>query len=365
MEGMVEIPREQFWRGKRVLITGHTGFKGSWLGLALARQGAHVAGVALPPSTEPNLFTLARVDKLVDSYSCDIRCAASLTGIVTSVCPDIVFHLAAQSLVRAGYRDPVDTVAVNVMGTTHLLEALRGINAVRVAVLVTTDKVYKNREWPYPYREDDLLGGHDPYSASKAAAELIAESFRLSYLAERGVAVATARAGNVIGGGDWSADRLIPDAVRAWSAGTPLHVRHPGSVRPWQHVLDPLYGYVCLAERLWEKPELAGSYNFGPQAQSAAAVRSVVENACASYGGGNVAYGQDDEGPHEAGLLTLDSSKARALLGFAPRWTLETAIERTMKWYRRQADGVDARRLCEEDIAQYLEDSGGRSRTNT
>lgn len=362
MEGLVRTPREQFWRGKRVLITGHTGFKGSWLAQVLARQGAHVAGVALPPVTEPNLFTLARVDNILDGYCCDIRSADALASVVKTIRPDIVFHLAAQSLVRAGYRHPIETVAINVMGTAHLLDALRGIDAVRVAVLITTDKVYKNREWPYPYREDDPLGGHDPYSASKAAAELVVESFRLSYLRERGVAVATARAGNVIGGGDWSEDRLVPDAVRAWSSGSPLYVRHPGSVRPWQHVLDPLHGYANLAEQLWDNPELAGSYNFGPQIQSAVTVRSVVEYARAAYGRGDVEYGHDD-GPHEAGTLALESSKARSVLGFVPRWPLETAIERTMKWYRRQAHGVDARQLCEEDVAYYEETFGGRSRT--
>ncbi|MCP9439971.1 MAG: CDP-glucose 4,6-dehydratase [Nitrospira sp.] len=357
MESVVELPCAEFWRDKRVLITGHTGFKGSWLVQWLTRLGACVAGVALPPATEPNLFTLARIDKLLDGYCCDIRSRDALTSIVKAVRPEIVFHLAAQSLVRVGYRMPAETIEINVMGTAHVLEALRAVEAVRVAVLATTDKVYRNLDRRQPYREDDPLGGDDPYSASKAAAELIVESYRRSFFDDRRVAIATARAGNVIGGGDWAEDRLIPDAVRAWSRGQSLRVRRPDAVRPWQHVLEPLCGYLRLAESLWKAPDLAGPYNFGPDVRSAVSVRTIVELARVAYGGGNVVsdvvMGDGCEGPPEAGAIVLESAKASRVLGVVPRWTLQTAVERTMGWYRRQAAGEDARRLCEEDFTSY------------
>jgi CDP-glucose 4,6-dehydratase len=355
MEGMVMGLYAPFWHAKRVLLTGHTGFKGSWLALWLARLGAYISGVSLPPGTHPNLFTLARVDKVIDGHYCDIRDGKSLASIVHTIQPDIVLHLAAQPLVRASYRAPVDTMSTNVMGTVNLLDAIRGVESVRVAVMVTTDKVYKNGEGSHPYCEGDPLGGDDPYSASKAASELAIESYRTSFFTGRGVAVASARAGNVMGGGDWSEDRLIPDAIRAWQAGKPLHVRRPQAVRPWQHVLDPLCGYLRLAETLWEKPELAGSYNFGPHTGEAVSVRDVVGLACLNYGGGEVVYGNGSDGPHEAKMLTLEIARARAVLGVVPKWSLATAVERTMRWYRRQADGSDASTLCEEDIAAYEE----------
>lgn len=353
METLVRQPESHFWRGKRVLVTGHTGFKGSWLSLWLARLGANIAGIALAPVTEPNLFTLARVDKAIDNYICDVRSRESLVSIVQGVRPEIIFHLAAQPLVRASYREPAETIAVNVMGTVHLCEAIREMDSVRVAVFITTDKVYTNREWPYPYREEDSLGGHDPYSASKAASEVVIDSYRRSFLVERGIAVATARAGNVIGGGDWSDDRLIPDAIRSWMNSRPLHVRSPEAVRPWQHVLEPLHGYICLAEALWNKPELAGAYNFGPSTHEAVTVREVIELARARYGHGDVVYGSDHEYLHEAGRLALEVSKARTVLGVTPRWSLATAIDRTMSWYRQLADGIEAGRLCEDDFTAY------------
>jgi CDP-glucose 4,6-dehydratase len=358
MEGVgIKLPASEFWHGKRVLVTGHTGFKGSWLTQWLARLGASVAGVALPPGTEPNLFTLAGIDKLLDGYFCDIRSRESLSGVLKAVQPVIVFHLAAQPLVRMGYRLPVETIETNVMGTTHLLEALRTVKSVRVVVLVTTDKVYRNGEHSRPFREDDPLGGDDPYSASKAATELIADCYRRSFFVEESVAIATARAGNVIGGGDWSADRLIPDAIRAWSKKQVLFVRHPDAVRPWQHVLEPLCGYLRLAELLWDKPALAGPYNFGPDRQSAVSVRSVVGLARAAYGEGDIVWGDGCEGPYEAPAIVLEPTKARSVLGVVSRWTIETAIERTMVWYRRQAAGENVRRLCEEDILLYEEQS--------
>ncbi|EKE68139.1 CDP-glucose 4,6-dehydratase [Oceanibaculum indicum] len=346
-------PALDFWREKRVLITGHTGFKGGWLALWLQRLGARVTGIALPPNTSPNLFELARIADGIDSHFCDIRDAEALSGMVRSARPDIVFHLAAQPLVRASYAQPLDTFSSNVMGTAHVLEALRGLETVKVAVMVTTDKVYRNHERLQPYREDEPLGGHDPYSASKAASEIVIASYRDAFLAEQRVAVSSARAGNVIGGGDWSMDRLIPDAVRAWQAGTVLDIRRPNAVRPWQHVLEPLAGYMSLARQSWDRPNLAGAYNFGPDSAGVASVRDVVELARAAYGVGAVRYGDGQEGPHEAGLLALDAGKARSILGVAPRWPLAQAVERTLAWYRAQQGGGDARALCEAEIAEY------------
>lgn len=342
-----------FWRGKRVLLTGHTGFKGGWLALWLQRQGANVTGIALPPNTAPSLFELARVAEGMSSHFCDIRDATALARIVAAAKPEIVFHLAAQPLVRASYREPLTTFASNVMGTAHLLDALRGLEGARVAVMITTDKVYRNNEWAYPYREDDILGGHDPYSASKAASEIIIASYRDAFLGEQGLAVASARAGNVIGGGDWSEDRLIPDAVRAWQSSTPLEIRRPEAIRPWQHVLEPLAGYLTLAQMLWQQPELAGAYNFGPHTNEAATVRNVVELARSTYGNGTVVYSDGNAGPHEAGWLALEISKARIALGIKPKWSLAESVNRTMCWYRAQHAGADARGLCMAEFDAY------------
>lgn len=346
-------PNKDFWRGKRVLLTGHTGFKGGWLALWLQRLGAHITGVALPPNTMPNLFELARVSDGIESQYSDIRDAVSLSAIVRAARPEIVLHLAAQPLVRASYRAPLETFASNVMGTAHLLDALRGLDSVRVAVMVTTDKVYHNQEWPYPYRENDALGGHDPYSASKAASEIVIASYRDAFLSAQGVAVASARAGNVIGGGDWSEDRLIPDAVRAWQSGQALEIRSPQAIRPWQHVLEPLAGYLTLAQKLWAQPELAGAYNIGPHTNEAATVREVVELARTAYGSGDVRYGEGTVGPHEAGWLALENAKARVALGVTPKWALVETVNRTMAWYRAQHEGADARSLCEAEITAY------------
>ncbi len=345
-------PDPSFWLGKRVLLTGHTGFKGAWLALWLRRLGAEVTGLALAP-VEPSLFSVAGVGEIVASRLVDLRDAGAVAAVVREARPQIVLHLAAQALVRASYRDPLATFATNTMGTAHLLDALRGQGDVRVAVVVTTDKVYLNREQRAPYREDDPLGGHDPYSASKAAAEIVAASYRNAFLAGQGVAVATARAGNVIGGGDWSEDRLIPDAVRAWNDGVVLDVRRPDAVRPWQHVLEPLAGYLRLAESIWQSPDLAGAYNFGPALDEAVSVGEVLAIARAAYGAGEWRSFARDTDPHEAGLLALDSARAAAQLGFAPRWALSEAVRRTMLWYRRFAEGGSARDLCERDIADH------------
>jgi len=353
VEGLALNAAAKFWRGKRILLTGHSGFKGSWLTLWLHRLGAKVTGVSLPPMTTPNLFVDAKIDEVCESHFCDIRDNIALEELVSAARPEIVFHLAAQPLVRASYREPRMTFETNVMGTAHVLEAVRDLSSVRAVVMITTDKVYRDMQSPEPYREDDALGGYDPYSASKAASEMVIESYRKSFLSAQGVAVASARAGNVIGGGDWSEDRLIPDAVRAWQSGATLEVRRPQAVRPWQHVLEPLSGYLTLAQQLWERPALAGAYNFGPSANDAVAVRDVVELACAAYGEGEVQYGQGSEGPHEAAWLALDAGRAETVLGVSPRLTLVQAIQRTMAWYRALADGGDARGLCEADIADF------------
>jgi CDP-glucose 4,6-dehydratase len=346
-------PQAGFWRGKRVLVSGHTGFKGGWLALWLQRLGADVTGIALAPNTKPNLFDLARVAADMQSHFCDIRDSAALAALVSAARPEVVFHLAAQPLVRASYREPLSTFASNVMGTAHLLDALRGLDGVRVAVMVTTDKVYRDNEWHYPYREDDALAGHDPYSASKAASEIVIASYRDAFLAEAGVAVASARAGNVIGGGDWSEDRLVPDAVRAWQGGVPLLIRSPNAIRPWQHVLEPLAGYLALAQKLYAQPSLAGAYNLGPPTHEAATVREVVELARSAYEVGTIRYEINSKGPHEASWLALEVSKARVTLGIEPRWALTEAVNRTMAWYRAQHECADARALCEEEIAAY------------
>lgn len=350
MTGATSVP---FWRDKRVLLTGHTGFKGSWLTLWLHRLGAKVTGISLPPATEPSLYAKAKIDTLCQSHFCDIRDTTALTELIQAAHPEIVFHLAAQPLVRASYREPRATFATNVMGTVHVLDALRGIESARVAVMVTTDKVYRNNKGHRPYREDDALGGLDPYSASKAACEIVIASYRDAFLSAQGVAVASARAGNVIGGGDWSDDRVIPDAVRAWQAGRPLKVRRPQAVRPWQHVLDLLAGYMTLAHKLWERSDLADSYNFGPETSEAVTVRELVELARAAYGKGGVHYNESPEGPHESGWLTLDVAKARVALGVRPKLTLAQTLNQTMAWYRAQHGGADALSLCQSEIAAY------------
>jgi len=355
VEELVMMIDRQFWAGKRVLLTGHTGFKGSWLGLWLREMGAEVSGLSLAPQTDPNLHDLLAEDR--DDQPgpgiCELRDPIAVAAVVARAKPQIVFHLAAQPLVRQGYRDPALTFETNVQGTVHLLDALRICPDVKSIVVVTTDKVYENAETGKAFIESDPLGGHDPYSASKAAAEIVVASYRSSFFAARRIGLATARAGNVIGGGDWADDRLIPDAVRAWSQGETLDVRRPHAVRPWQHVLEPLAGYIALAERLWREPAGVQALNFGPDHASAATVADVLALAAGRFGGGDLRLGDGSDGPHEAGYLMLDSSLASDMLGYRPLWSLEETVARTMSWYRQLSAGASARALCLADIADY------------
>lgn len=344
------------WAGRRVFLTGHTGFKGGWLALWLGRLGAQVSGYSLQPPTRPSLFELARVQDGMRSVIADIRDLERVAKEMRTAEPEVVFHLAAQPLVRHSYADPVQTYATNVLGTAHVLEAVRRTPGVRAVIVVTTDKCYENLEWAWGYRENDRLGGRDPYSNSKACAELVTQAFRDSFFraGERKVAVASARAGNVIGGGDWAADRLLPDVVRAIVEGRPVRVRRPDAVRPWQHVLDPLSGYLRLAERLLADGERwAEGWNFGPDEADARNVRWVVERFVQLWGEG--AGWEIDPGthPHEAGMLRLDISKARQRLSWRPVWNIDRTLECTVAWYRGHAKGANMRALSLAQIDEF------------
>ena len=345
-------------RGRSVFVTGHTGFKGSWLSLWLNRIGAKVHGYALDPITDPSLFQVARVAPLLASDTrADLADLDRLTSSLVRTRPEVVFHLAAQPLVRESYRDPLGTFATNVMGTANLLEASRGIDSIRAIVVVTTDKVYANDDSGRPYHEDDALGGRDPYSASKAAAELVVSSYRDSYFAKQGGPhIATVRAGNVIGGGDWAPDRLIPDCLRSFVEGTPVRLRYPVAIRPWQHVLDPLSGYLSLAEHLVSPDggDYAEAWNFGPDPADNACVGDVALAVANIWGrAAKVELWPSQENPHEAALLNLDSSRARTALGWEPRWPLMQALRETVAWQRRWSEGNDMQSVCEAQIDSY------------
>lgn len=354
-----------FWADKRVFLTGHTGFKGSWLSLWLQRMGAHVTGFALPPPTDPALFEVARVGDGMESVIGDIRDAAALKDALVTADPQIVLHMAAQPLVRASYEDPVGTYATNVMGTVHLFEAVRAAPQVRACVIVTTDKCYENREWPWGYREDEAMGGHDPYSNSKGCAELVVSAYRRSFFGDAGAdtgsvaaAVASGRAGNVIGGGDWANDRLIPDILRAIADGKKVAIRNPLSTRPWQHVLEPLSGYLVLAQALWENPRSAAEgWNFGPRDEDARPVQWIVERLCALWqasGAGDADWTRDASvQPHEANYLKLDISKARSRLHWEPRWSLGQALESIVAWHRAWLAGEDMRAYCDTELGLF------------
>ncbi|HOP41030.1 MAG TPA: CDP-glucose 4,6-dehydratase [Geobacteraceae bacterium] len=347
---------KEFWTDRSVFLTGHTGFKGGWFSLWLQSMGASVTGYALEPSTRPSLFHAAHVAEGMRSIIADVRDPDQLLHAMQESKPDIAFHFAAQPLVRASYRNPTETYATNVMGTVNFLEAIRQIPSVRVAIVVTSDKCYENLEILRGYREDDALGGSDPYSSSKGCSELVVAAYRRSFFHNRGVAVATVRAGNVIGGGDWSEDRLIPDMVRAFSSEQTLFLRYPGAVRPWQHVLEPLRGYLMLAEVLWnDGSDNAGGWNFGPRDEDARQVLEVVKIAAEIWGSG-ARWGIDGTiAPHEANLLRLDCSRARTRLGWEPLMVLEETLQWTISWYAaHQAGNSDMHRITEQQIREYV-----------
>jgi len=347
------------WRGRRVFLTGHTGFKGSWLSLWLHRLGAQIRGYALDPYTEPNMFTLAAVGSVMEDVRGDVRDYGKLEASITEFKPEVVFHLAAQPLVRRSYSDPVGTYATNVMGTVNVLEAVRKTPSVRAVVCVTTDKCYQNQEWIWPYRENDPLGGHDPYASSKACAEIVSAAYRTSFfprerLHEHHVALATARAGNVIGGGDWSEDRLIPDLVRGFRSGQPVLIRRPNAIRPWQHVLESLHGYMMLAQELLaQEAEFATAFNFGPSDEDIWPVERIANKLVQMWGAGASWTRDSVPSVHEDHILRLDASKARVELGWRPRLDIETALEWTMKWYRAWNDGENMAEFTGRQIRGY------------
>ena len=367
-----------FYRGRRVFLTGHTGFKGSWMALWLTMLGAEVHGFALEPPTNPSLFEEARVRNHLASHTIgDVRDIENLARALTSARPEIVFHFAAQPLVRLSYREPRQTYDTNVMGTVNLLDAVRTVDSVRVCQVVTSDKCYENREWVYAYRENDPMGGFDPYSSSKGCVELVVAAWRRSFfntsdLAKHGVSLSSVRAGNVIGGGDWAEDRIIPDCIRSLQKGESILVRNPHAIRPWQHVIEPLSGYLLLAARQWDEPtEFADAFNFGPTSSGNITVREIVERVLHGWGQGawhsppsKTATAARD--PHEANFLKLDITKATTLLGWRPAWTVEQAVEQTVGWYRRRAAGsFDAAKYCGEQIESWTRVRGDRAKELT
>lgn len=357
---MVTASPYAWYRDRSVFLTGHTGFKGSWLATWLDQLGASVHGYALDPLTSPNLFTeIGVAERLRSDSRKDIRDLDALAEAMRTAQPEIVFHFAAQPLVRESYRSPIETLATNILGTAHLLEAARSCDSIRGLVIVTTDKVYENREWPYPYRETDRLGGHDPYSASKAAAEIVTASYRDSFFAAS-PRVATARAGNVIGGGDWARDRLVPDCLRAFATGEPVRLRQPGAVRPWQHVLEALAGYLFLGARLADDAEgrFAHAWNFGPGPEENASVGKVARLLSSLWGPGAAVIEESEEDSnhalHETSALRLDSSLAIRELGWEPRWNLETSLQKVVEWERTRLEGTkDLREFTRQQITDY------------
>ena len=360
--------REAFWRGKRVLLTGHTGFKGSWLAFALHRWGAEIHGLALAPEGEANLFKAAeRAGAFASSVIGDIRDRQVVDAALEKSGAEIVFHLAAQPLVRLSYRDPVGTYSTNVMGTVHVLDAVRRAIGVRAVVAVTSDKCYENNEWFWGYRENEPMGGYDPYSNSKGCSELVVSAFRNSYFRDAGVVgLGSGRAGNVIGGGDWSEDRLVPDLIRNILAGQEVPIRNPLAVRPWQHVLEPLSGYIALAERLYAEPSgpMAEGWNFGPGASSERTVLDVVNSVCSAWGDGAAWRRDGGAHVHEAGYLKLESSKARRLLKWEPAWNCDQTIQATVSWYKAEAAGKDLVAFTEKQISDYFATSSAQLEKN-
>lgn len=349
----LEMSDLSFYRGKRIFVSGHTGLKGSWLCAVLAMAGAEVTGFALPPERE-SLWTLAKLEGHIHSVYGDIRDLGSLRTAFQAARPEIVFHLAAQPLVREGYRDPVGTYHTNVMGTVHILECVRETDCVRSVLNVTTDKVYENRQWPWGYRETDTLNGYDPYSNSKSCSELVTSSYRSSFLDGRGVAASTARAGNVIGGGDFAAGRIIPDCVRAVRTGNPIQIRNPFSVRPYQHVLEPLSAYLLIAHRQYDDAKVAGSYNVGPDSRDCITTGELADLFCRSWGGDARWEHVGDEGPHEDQVLRLDCSKIQRDLGWTPRWHTDCAVEETVAWTKAWLEGADVLTVMKRQMDIFL-----------
>jgi CDP-glucose 4,6-dehydratase len=355
------MSKKTFWQGRKVLITGHTGFKGAWLSLWLTMLGAKVTGYALKPSTKPSFFELCQIDKIVNSNIGDIANLSKLKKLFARTKPEIVFHMAAQPLVRASYLDPRYTYTTNVMGTVNLFEAVRGCESVRAVINVTTDKCYMNDNLRKPFKEDDALGGYDPYSNSKACSELITRSYRDSFFNSGGhknkeVAIATARAGNVIGGGDWAHDRLIPDFNRALIGGNKINIRNPNAVRPWQHVLDPLNGYLILAEKLYKHGSRYGeAWNFGTDFRKSKNVEWVIKRLCQQWGNGAEYVIDERKHPHEAACLKLNSAKAQEMLGWRPKWNLEKSLDKVIEWTRAYQRKDDARQVSYSQINEYME----------
>jgi len=349
-----------FWKGKRVFITGHTGFKGSWLTLWLHSMGAVLKGFSLNPPTEPSLYESASVDNFIDSTIGDIRNYDSLYAAIDEFRPEIVFHMAAQPLVRLSYDEPIETYSTNVMGTVHLLEAVKRVGGVKAVVNITSDKCYENREWVWGYREHEAMGGYDPYSNSKGCAELVASAYRNSFFNEKeyakhGVALASVRAGNVIGGGDWAKDRLIPDILRSFENQQTVIIRNPHAIRPWQHVLEPLSGYIVVAQRLYQDgPEFAEGWNFGPREDDAMPVQFIVETMVTLWGEGAAWHLDGSEHPHEAHYLKLDCSKARMQLGWQPRWNLVETLGRIVNWHKAWINREDMLALTRNEISEYM-----------
>lgn len=343
-----------FWKNKRVFLTGHTGFKGSWLVAWLSQLGANVYGYSLKPISEPCLFNVIEIPKLMAGEFGDIRNFEQLSSAIKKHKPEIIFHLAAQPLVKKSYVDPFTTYSTNIIGTVNLLEAARYTDSVRAVVNVTTDKCYENREWHWGYRENEPMGGYDPYSASKGCAELVTSSYVRSFYQPAEIGLATARAGNVIGGGDWADDRLIPDLVRGLEAGSKVFIRNPNSVRPWQHVLEPLSGYIRLAELLYKTPsEFSGPWNFGPNARDSRTVGWIADLVCEEWGS-DLTWSKDNNiHPHEAQYLKLDISKAQSLLGWEPKWSASQAVHKTIRWYRDYIDKSNIKKTTFAQIGQY------------
>ena len=345
---------KEFWKDKRVFLTGHTGFKGSWLALWLADMGAIVKGYALNPPTMPSLFIEAKVAEKIDSEIGDIRDFETLKTSMVDFNPDILVHMAAQPLVRLSYKEPLETYEINVMGTAKVLEAARNCQNLKAIVSVTTDKCYENKEWVWGYREDEPMGGHDPYSSSKGCSELVTSAYRRSFMQDKGVGLATARAGNVIGGGDWAEDRLIPDILRAFEQHQAVIIRNPASTRPWQHVLEPLSGYLVLAQNLYQFPgKYAEGWNFGPFDEDAKPVDWILNHMVNQWPGSSWRL-DDNAHPHEAGYLKLDISKAKSRLNWHPTWRLEQTLERIVTWHKAWLNKQDMQNICLNEINEYM-----------